>query len=371
MRWLSISVYLGASFLLIVSARSTGAKERQSSQQQQSKAAQEPKIRTPVNEITTPVAVTDKKGRFLLDIPEKEFHVFDNGVEQHINRWGVETQRLDIALVIESSGHVSMMAPTIRKSAIIVTQMLMAISGEAAVVSYGDTVDVRQPFTKDHDAVESSIANLKFTDDGMRLYDAMWQAALLLEKQPTECRRVLLVLGEAQDHGSTHKLGEILQQAQLANISIYAIGLSGTIADLRADSENGSTSQSSPFPPGVQPVPSAPGTPQGVNEGGVGGGDFVYAAVWLVERATNQKKNHALQAAVVSTGGEYFHPKKDRAIQTDLNQIGNELHSQYVLSYQLQGPAVPGIHQIKVIVSRPNAIVRARLGYYLRSGAAN
>ncbi len=209
---------------------------------------------------------------------------------------------------------------------------------------------------------------MKFNDDGMCLYDAMWQAALLLEKQPDDRRRVLLVIGEAQDHGSTHKLGEILQQAQLANISIYAIGLSSTAADLRADSASNSMSQSSPFPPGVQPAPSAPGTPQGVNEGGVGGGDFLYAAVWLVQRATNQKKNHAMQAAVAATGGEYFHPKKDRAIQAALNQIGNELHSQYVLSYQLQGAALPGIHEIRVAVSRPHVVVRARLGYYLRPG---
>lgn len=319
-----------------------------------------------MNEVTTPVTVTDKKGNFVFGIPQKDFHVFDNGVEQHIDRWGLETQQLDIVLVIESSGHVSMMAPTIRKSGIIVTQMLMAISGEAAVVSYGDTVDVCQPFTKDHDAVESSIAHLKFNDDGMRLYDAMWQAALLLEKQPNDRRRVMLVIGEAQEHGSTHKLGEILQQAQVANISIYAIGLSSTVADLRADSANNSMSQSSPFPPGVQPVPSTPGMPQGVNEGGVGGGDFLYAAVWLIERATNERKSHAMQAAVAATGGEYFHPKKDRAIQTALNQIGNELHSQYVLSYQLQGAAQPGIHEIRVDVSRPHVVVRARLGYYLR-----
>jgi VWFA-related protein len=368
MRRLIISIWLCGPLLLIANVSKSPAHQ---SSQQQGNSAQEPKIRTQVNEVTTPVTITDKEGNFILDIPEKDFHVFDNGVEQHIDRWGVESQRLDIALVIESSGHVSMMAPTIRKSGIIVTQMVMAVSGEAAVVSYGDTVDVRESFTQDHEAIETSIANLKFNDDGMDLYDAMWQAALLLEKRPSDSRRVMLVLGEAQDHGSTHKLGEILQQAQLANISIYAIGLSSTIADLRADSENGSTSQSSPYPSGVQPVPSAPGMPQGVNEGGVGGGDFLYAAVWLVERATNQKKNHALQAAVSSTGGEYLHPKKDRAIQTALNQIGNELHSQYVLSYQLQGPAVPGIHQIKVTVSRPQVIVRARLGYYLRANPAN
>src|SRR5215472_11285142 len=293
MRRRRISVWLCGLLLLTASASPTRAQAHQSTQQQESNATQEPKLRTQVNEVTTPVTVTDKKGNFILDIPEKDFRVFDNGVEQHIDRWSLETQQLAIALVIESSGHVSMMAPTIRKSGIIVTQMVMAVSGEAAVISYGDMVDVRQPFTQNPDAVESSIANLKFSDDGMDLYDGMWQAALLLEKQPSDCRRVMLVLGEAQDHGSRHKLGEILQQAQLANISIYAIGLSSTMADLRADSENDSSSPSSPYPSGVQPVPSAPGTPQGVNESGVGGGDFLYAAVWLVERATNQKKNHA------------------------------------------------------------------------------
>ncbi len=157
MQRLRTSICFCTFFLLIVSARS-GAKERLNAQEQQNKSAQAPKIRTQVNEVTTPVTVTDKKGNFIFGIPRKDFHVFDNGVEQHIDRWGLESQQLDIALVIESSAHVSMMAPTIRKSGIIVTQMLMALSGEAAVISYGDTVDIRQPFTRDHGAIERSIA---------------------------------------------------------------------------------------------------------------------------------------------------------------------------------------------------------------------
>src|SRR5690348_7510018 len=140
MRRLIISVLLCGSLLLIASERTsrTRAQAHQSSQQQQNNSAQEPRIRTQVNEVTTPVTVTDKKGNFILDIPERDFRVFDNGVEQHIDRWSQETQQLDVALVIESSGHVSTMAPTIRKSGIIVTQMVMAVSGEAAVISYGD-----------------------------------------------------------------------------------------------------------------------------------------------------------------------------------------------------------------------------------------
>lgn len=72
-----------------------------------------------------------------------------------------------------------------------------------------------------------------------------------------------------------------------------------------------------------------------------------------------------MAAAVAFTGGAYYHPFKDQNIQINLSQIADELHSQYILSYQLQGPAQPGIHQIEVRVERPHMTVRARLGYYL------
>lgn len=324
-------------------------------------------IHRQVNEITTPVTVTDKKGNFLLGIPEKDFHVYDNGVEQHINRWGLVNQRLAIALVIESSAHIAVMARMIRSSGIVFTQMLMGLSGEATVIGYGEKVDVLQPFTANQNAVQRAIEHISFNSDGMRLYDGMWEGELLLRNQPPDSHRVLVVIGEAQDSHSKHTLGDVLELAQQANISIYAIGLSSTMGDLRADSASQAPAgPSSPFPAGVQPMPGPPGMPAGVDEGGVGGGgDFLGAAIWLVQRITNRKKNHAMEVAVAETGGDYFHPKKDRAIEEALNHIGNELHSQYVLSYQLRGPATAGIHEIRVTVSRPHVIVRARLGYYL------
>ena len=34
--------------------------------------------------MNTPVAVTDAKGELILDLQQKDFHVFDNGIEQTI-----------------------------------------------------------------------------------------------------------------------------------------------------------------------------------------------------------------------------------------------------------------------------------------------
>jgi VWFA-related protein len=319
-------------------------------------------IHTQVNEITTPVTLEDKKGKFLLGLEQKDFHVFDNGVEQQINRWGMDNHQLALALVVETNSHVGMMAKQIHGTGIVFTDMVMALSGEATVISYGDTVDMRQAFTNDHDAVEKAVEGLKFKDDGMRLYDGMWQGTEMLEKQPDSSHRVLLVIGEAQDGGSKHKLDDILAQAQKANITIYTIGLSSTAADLRADPVPHSPDDDLGVSSGGNPVPQASTTtPLGV------GGDacFLCVAVFLVQRVTHQKKNHAMAAAVQSTGGAYYHPFKDHNIQYALNAIGNELHSQYILSYQLQGTAQPGIHEIEVRVDRAHVTVRTRLGYYL------
>ena len=335
---------------------------QQKSAQQQSNAAPTSKIRTQVNEITTPVTIVDRKGNFVLDVPEKDFHVFDNGVEQHIDRWGLDDHPLALALVIETSSHVAVMARTIHRASIVFTQVVMALSGEAAVISYGDSVDIRQGFTRDHDAVEKAIEGLKFNTDGMRLYDGMWEGAQLLEKEPADCHRVLLVIGEAQNGGSKHKLDDVLEEAQKANISIYTIGLSSTAADLREDPVPHDPDDDLGVTSGGNPVPDATtGTPEGVG----GAGCLLCVAIWLVQRATHEKKNHAMEAAVTSTGGAYYHPFKDHTIAHALDEIGNELHSQYVLSYQLQGEAQPGVHEIEVRISRPHVKVRSRLGYYV------
>lgn len=333
-------------------------KPQQNAQQQNAKTQAAPgTIHTQVNEITTPVTVEDKKGNFLLGLTKDEFHVFDNGAEQQINRWGMDDHQLALALVVETSSHVGMMAKQIHGAGIVFTDMVMALSGEAAVISYGDTVDVRQEFTNDHDAVEKAVKGLQFNDDGMRLYDGMWQGTLMLEKQPDDSHRVLLVIGEAQDGRSKHKLDDILAQAQKANITIYTIGLSSTAADLRDNPvKDAADEEGAPLPAEME-APTTSGVDNELC--------LLCVAVFLVQRATHEKKNHAMAVAVQSTGGAYYHPFKDRNIQYALNAIGNELHSQYVLSYQLQGEAKPGIHEIEVRVDRPHVTVRARLGYYL------
>lgn len=322
---------------------------------------QEHAIKVRVNEVIVPVTVLDSNGDMIFDLTKEHFHIFDNGVEQTIQQFELGGNSLAVALVMETSSHIQMMAPTIHKMGLVFTETVMALEGRAALITYDSTVDVRQPFTQDHDAIERSIGKAEFNGPGMRLYDAMSAAVGLLKAQPSNFRRVMLIIGESQDHSSESKLGLVLREVQLANISIYAVGPSSTAADLRYGTKG---SVRVPLPKSLPPTSTQQPPCDFLGRCRF---DVLTPAIWLLTRGTNEIKNHQLEVAAASTGGVHYRALSDRTIESALDKIGGEIHAQYILSYTPSADASPGFHKINVTVTRPKAIVRTRPGYFIDS----
>jgi VWFA-related protein len=323
------------------------------------------KIRVHTNEVIAPVTVLDNRGEPVLDLAQNDFHVFDNGVEQTIDHWDLGGDPLAVALVIETSSHIKMMAPVIRGMGSIFTETVMALNGEAAVITYDSAVEIRQPFTQDHDAIQRDISQVDFEAPEMRLYDGMAEAVELLKVEPSDFRRVMLIVGESQDIASDAKLGVVLRDAQLANVAIYAVGPSSSTADLRFGPKM--PEKGIKYPAGVFSGPTRPGALQVPGNGGAPGGtlDLAPAAIWLITRGTNELKNHQLAVAATATGGVHYRAIRDSTVRTVLDRIGGELHAQYVISYAPSPERPAGFHDIKITVVRPNVTVRTRLGYFL------
>ena len=179
-------------------------------------------------------------------------------------------------------------------------------------------------------------------------------------------RRVMLVLAEAHDTGSEMKLGEVLRRAQLANITIYSVGLSTTRAELQKKPEYNRPPNPAPDGTfGLPPIPGSVQTPTTENNR-YGNIDLLALAAWAVEHAKDQITEHALEIAATATGGTHMATWRDRSIEKVIDEIGGELHSQYVLSYTPSDSDVKGFHQIKVDVQhRAELKVHTRPGYYL------
>jgi hypothetical protein len=87
-------------------------------------------IRVITNEANLAVTATNIHGEFIIDFEQKDFHVFDDGVEQVIDRWDSAGDPLTVALVIETSSRVRGSARAIHGIASIFTETVMAINGE-------------------------------------------------------------------------------------------------------------------------------------------------------------------------------------------------------------------------------------------------
>ena len=331
------------------------------------------KVKVQVALVNTPVTVRDGRGDMVHDLEAHDFHITDNGVAQQISHFDLGGDPISLVILVETSSRIAPLLPEMRKTGILFTQTVMGPTGEASVVAFNDSVDKLQDFTTNGDLIENTIAHLGQGTSGSKLYDAMAVGVEMLSGRPQATadkpgrRRVLMILSEATDAGSEAKLGEVLRQAQLANVTIYSVGLSTTRAELQAKPKD---TRPQITPPGTFPLPPQPGVPQTptTEENRYGNIDLLALAVWAVQHIHDQVKDHALEVAATATGGAHLSTFKDRSIEKAIDEIGGELHSQYTISYAPTGSDAAGYHEIKVNVVRngaKNLKVRARPGYYL------
>src|SRR3989440_12026436 len=198
------------------------------------------KVKVQVALVDTPVTVRDGHGDMVHNLEAHDFQITDNGVAQQISHFDLGGDPLSMVLLVETSSRIEPLLPQVRKTGILFTQTVMGPSGEAAVVGFNDAIDKLQDFTANGDLIENTIVHLRASTSGSKLYDAMALGVEMLSGRPQATadnpgrRRVLMILSEATDAGSEAKLGEVLRQAQLANVTIYSVGLSTTQAELQA-----------------------------------------------------------------------------------------------------------------------------------------
>ncbi|MCH8267260.1 MAG: VWA domain-containing protein [Acidobacteria bacterium] len=312
--------------------------------------------------VTVPVTVTDRFGELVTDMNQSEFTILDNGVAQKIEDFELSWDPLSLAVLLETSSRVESVIPEIRSTGILLTQLILGATGEAVVLTFDREVRIAQGFTQNAEDIESAIRAIVPGGDQVRLTDAMARAISLLQRRPQGRRKIIIVISEARDHGSSTHQGFVLRGAQQLGISVYTVSLStwkGVGRRLH--------SVSSPFPPGVVPMPmhgSQPPIPDAqTNWGTAANINMLEIITELVTSTKSFLGANPLKLYSAGTGGMNF-PSGDKAqMEQALAQIGQELRSQYLISYRPNNLDRPGFHTIEISVSRPNVRTRTRPGY--------
>jgi VWFA-related protein len=322
----------------------------------------QPIFQAEVEVVTIPVTVTDSSGEFVTDLDRKDFRVFDNGRDQKIEQFELSLEPLSMVIAVETSSRVESQLPEIRRAGILVTQLVLGENGEGAVLTFDREIELVQDFTSDPEKIEAALRDLKPGGTDVRLSDALTRALNLLQRREKDRRKVVVVISEARDIGSSNTPGFVLRGAQQLGISIYTISMS-TASGMFSRAGEGATS---PFPPGVmaRPMPSnQPPTPDAQARLGAANVDLLPLIAELVSYTKSWLGGNPLDLYAAGTGADDFSGGKSAELEQALSTIGRELRSQYLLTYRPNNLGKAEFHAVRVAVPNPNLQVRTRPGY--------
>ena len=121
--------------------------------------------------VTVPVTVMDRNGKYVPNLQRRDFHVFDNGVEQRVAYFATVDQPFTVVLLIDTSGSTEFSMDEIQNAAISFVNQLKD-QDRVMVMSFDDQIRVLSEPTSNRDDLTRAIRRTR-NGGGTRLYDAV------------------------------------------------------------------------------------------------------------------------------------------------------------------------------------------------------
>jgi len=326
------------------------------------------KFKSSTFNVVAPVLVTDHAGNIIDGLQPNQFHLYDNGKEQNI-QVDVTYDPISLVVAMECSGRVESILKQMKHVGSLV-QSVVGTQGEAAVVKFdGREPMLVQDFTTDQDKIKVAIDKINPGSTGSRMIDAVDMSVDLLRKRAAHNRKIVLLISETRDEGSATRLRQALIKANLANVAVYCVDISQLAVRL-------TQRQDDPRPVNMDPstmnaplgIPNTPTTME-QNYGMQNRAQFVPL---LKEIYIDGKRIFVADPAkqfAMQTGGQHFYFLKQKGLESAVERISQELHSQYIIAYHPSNTDESGYHTIQVGIDRESRYeCKTRPGYWLGGG---
>jgi Ca-activated chloride channel family protein len=271
-------------------------------------------IKKRVDEVNVLFIATDRHGKFVRNLNEKDFAILDDHKPpQSIVNFRRETDLpIELGLLIDTSGSVRGRFDFEQEAAVSFLQNTVRPNFDKAfVVGFNGHSQMMQDFT-DNTALLSAAVHRMQDGGGTALYDAIYRAChdhLIKDHEDHPSRRAIVVVSDGEDNQSDFSEAQAIEMAQRAEVIIYAISTDDSGLILRGDK--------------------------------------------------------VLQRIADATGGRAFFPYKMKDIKNSFAAIEDELRSQYIVSYHPADFEANGHYRpIEITALKKDLQVRSRRGYY-------
>jgi VWFA-related protein len=273
---------------------------------------QQPTFRAGVDVVSVDVSVRDRGRKPIADLRNDEFQVLDNGVPQRVLDVSYGKLPIDVTIALDVSFSVTgTMLDRLRNA---ITQLMKDLGREdrLKLIFFNSRVTRVVDFTTDIAAVERAIRSAG-AGGGTSIFDAI-SVALVSASHPDR-RQLVVLFTDGNDSNSATDPGVLLGVAQRTTATLSVV-MPGTLQT---------------------PVRAAP----------------------LASRQVL-----AYLALVADTGGSVIPVSGNSDLTATFKSVLEEFRTTYVLHFSPTGVDRGGFHTLAVNVTRPNAVAKARRGYF-------
>ncbi|MGH9593795.1 MAG: VWA domain-containing protein, partial [Bryobacteraceae bacterium] len=210
-----------------------------------------PDITVEYNFVTAPVTVLDDHGNAVSGLTALDFQLFDNGAPQTLTE-DVTTHPISLVVAVQASANMEQLLPNIRKIGSMFNPYVLGEGGEIAVLAFDHRIQTMTGFTSDPDKISEAFKKIKAGSGTSHLNDAADNAVFMLRTRPPTRRRILLLIAETRDYGSTVNVRDVLTNAEFANVVIYSVEVSHLLTSLTSKAE---PPRPNPIPPEARQLP--------------------------------------------------------------------------------------------------------------------
>ena len=308
--------------------------------------------------VNVPVTVSDRDGRYIPGLKKEDFTLYENGVEQKIAFFATYDEPINVALLIDTSESTRNTLTEIKDAAEDFIELLNP-NDRCLIATFDAQLNVLAPLTSNLSTMKESLAKVRTAErEGSVLLNAVRQVA---EKSfaGVSGRKVIVVLSDGKDFGSSLTRNELLSELEESDVSIYSIFYqTGMGFSKIAISPNGTIKEAKEDKKPKEKKPKK--KKKGYSILIPGRGDiYTQEEIKLSEKLADIQAVNVLQQMSDTTAGRFYLSDAPN-LKGTFKRIAGELRQQYRIGYYTKDAENAAVHDISVKVGRPEAVVRAR-----------
>ena len=189
--------------------------------------------------VSVPVSVMDRDGRYIFDLHQEDFSIYENGVEQQIAHFSSVEQPFSVVLLMDTSSSTASYLGDIKEAANAFLDQLRRNDSVLPITFNGLVLPLTGKATSNLTTLRAAIERMR-TDqgnNGTKLYDAVDYAYYTLKRMTG--RKAIILFTDGDDTWSSATMKDTLSRATELDALIYTIhyGNSSSAAYLGALSE--------------------------------------------------------------------------------------------------------------------------------------